>query len=194
MRRRSTLLIMMMITASTLFAQAPKSKYLAWVELKDELGLIPGDLMRITDTTMFVYSRSIGTQIFSPDLGAQTIHYSRIERIKTRHRKSILKGFLIGSAAGMATGFLVGYALGDDEPGMPPENAWLGFDFTYSASQKGLIGMVPGLLVGGISGIIIGGTAKKKHEIFGNRKRFDRFRDKYDPKLIEARKTGNLQN
>jgi hypothetical protein len=117
----------------------------------------------------------------SPDanrsLPTRTFQIDQISSISVRKNNAAIKGFLIGLGTGILTGVIGGFISGDD-PVQPYTNnviddVFVAYSNTFAmtAGQKALFGAIGLGATGGLTGLIIGGLAKKKFIIGGSRKK-----------------------
>jgi hypothetical protein len=120
-----------------------------------------GKVLYVTDSSLALWQR-MEIVDGNPAVGyAVTFSYSKIIEIKTKSKGSFLgglfKGMGLGALIGGGLGALGGFAAGDD----PPSSGM--FDFSLSAEEKALIGLVAVGASGAVIGGIIGASTKHSH-------------------------------
>jgi hypothetical protein len=101
-----------------------------------------------------------------------------IKEITLQRQNAVARNALIGAGVGLAVGVIIGFISGDDK-----EEAYTGgWDdigravnnaLAMSAGEKALAGGLGGAAAGGIVGLIIGASSKKKFNINGKKENFN---------------------
>jgi hypothetical protein len=115
-------------------------------------------LVSIADSSITVSSKPVPFNLKDGDYPKSIISYADIQSIQLARTGSAGLGALIGFLVGAGIGVIAGLSAGDDKEG------W----FQMSAGEKALgLGILMGG-GGGLVGLIIGITSKKKYSIYGN--------------------------
>ncbi len=158
MRKFKILVIVLLCSLNTMFAQKSKKKikvYKVWISKIDNSKIIKGNLYEVNDESLKI----IGNRYSEIIVDVKDIH-----KIKIRKKGKIGKGAGIGALTGIATGALIGFVSGDD-PDEIIDGGWLFGTYSSHGTSAGEKAAIWGVSLGA-AGSIVGAVLGTKKEIF----------------------------
>lgn len=126
-----------------------------------------GDLLKALDDSIVLFKNYKKTNL-------KSFAVEDIKEIRLRRKSRVAAGMAFGAIGGFLSGLAIGYTQGDDKnaPSGP-----LNFSINFSKKEKGyfygIVGIIPGALIGGLIGSI-----KLKIPINGNKSKYREAQDK----------------
>ncbi|WP_163717719.1 hypothetical protein [Mangrovibacterium lignilyticum] len=107
--------------------------YKTWIKLNDSSQIVTGVLYEVGDSSLFVAG-----SLLNPDL--REYRFSKIDLLKVRRDKSIIRGAAVGSVIGGGTGVVTGLALAGDAGLLTGAiSASLGLGFAVFGGAVGIV-------------------------------------------------------
>jgi len=148
------MLVVLCLTVNFSFSQATSTQekkekpYRAWVKPIDELYMLKGYLSEVGDTLIVMHH--LENEIYQTYQTYRQIRLDKVDYLKFRRKGEMGKSAAIGGAVGLLIGATVGLLA--HEPCPPRSGFCLDLGPGVSTLSGGVLGMIPGLIIGGIAG------------------------------------------
>jgi hypothetical protein len=163
--------------------QQTKPKTYQTIVAIDSGYFIKGFLIDINDSAVILSDQVLPLTFYNPYSGKlNTTTYPSISYITLKRKGSIVKGTLLGTAAGFALGAIIAIVEGDD-PYIPPNQDFFGLGnaFRLTTGDKMILYGLSAAVTGALTGLVIGALAKRKFLIHGKKENLQRMRTRLTP-------------
>lgn len=143
-------------------------------------------LAGITDSSVILSDARIRYSELPSKTSLNTMKFDEIKEVRFKRKGSVGRGVLIGGISGFISGALAGLIIGDDKVLPPSEDPFRVSAILYTSAGEKALGLgVTGMMLGSITGALIGALSTKRFVIGNDRSKFHAMSAKMKSRLMQ---------